>query len=198
MQYAKIENNRIIPNISLPYSLLLSDGSLLCGFNCLSLEELKTYNYYELVNVTPSYDDRLSYLGEATYTIINDINNIATHIQEEYEIINYSITELKSKAITSTYQKCLSFLDKQSEGYSAVEISSFPIIQAEIVKYNLDGTIGDSMQHIINRGRHTASTLSSLLTPKILMQEEALLQRDNTINLIYNATTPEEVIAIDI
>lgn len=188
MAYAKVENNNITPHVSLPSSLLLENGDLLCGFNALSLNELKQYGFYELVDITPAFDNRLSYLGEPTYTVESD------RITVEYELHDYSLAELKKRAITAAYAECENTLNQYSQGYSMAEIATFPAMQTEILTYLETGVVGVGMQGVINRRRHTAESLTAVLMPKITAQQTALLERDNHVSVIMSLETCLDVV----
>jgi len=86
--------------------------------------------------------------------------------------------------IDDVYRRAEQLLDAQSAGYSAVETATWPQLQSEVDAYNRTGIIGTAMQTVLDRGRHTAATLSALLTPKITYQASVLAARDSHMSAI--------------
>lgn len=126
---------------------------------------------YPVIEVLPTFD--------SGYQVCTPVYAVHTdYVELAYTVTDQPIDILKQTGIAKAYEVCVSTLNAESAGYSMAEIATFPAMQSEIKQYNFDGVIGSLMQEVINRGRHTASTLSALLTPKISTQEQALLVRD--------------------
>ena len=124
----------------------------------------------------------------AVWTYISGSWAIADQIR-----YNQILTEFKSTEIAKAYANCKAILDEQSAGYSSVEIAAWPVMQTEVIGYNSSNTVGPTMQAIIARGRHTAESLSAMLTPKIAAQNAALQERDSRVELITGLSDPTAV-----
>ena len=193
MNYAKVENNTITL-CQLPQSFDLPDNEgTIIGFNNLPIEELNQYGFYPLIDITPDFDTRLSYRGEPIYSFDAENNRAIV----EYAIIEYSLSELKKRAIQAVYAKCAAVLNQHSQGYSAVEIAQFPLLQSEILNYAQNdgiGIVGEYMQAVIDCGLHTAESLTAALMPKIMAQNEALKARAQAVIAIKAAISPADIL----
>lgn len=91
--------------------------------------------------------------------------------------------------IAEIYQLCQQKLDALSAGYAQSEIATWPIMRAEILRYNTDGTTGPTMQSVIDLGRHTAQTLAATLTPKIAYESACLKNRELHVTVLLGYQT---------
>lgn len=190
MNYAYVKGNTIIP-IELPTTYLLQDNREIIGFNNLPISELNNYGYYELIDNTLSFNDKLTYKSNPLYTF-DSINNKVIVV---YQLTDYTLSELKTKAIQLAYQKCADTLSKLTTGYSIPEIAKFPLLQEEILAYITDNNvIGPKMTEIINFGLYNASTLKDLLYPKIVAEQIAYQERSNKVIAINNAVNPTDLL----
>lgn len=162
---------------TLPTNYLTDDGNIIPNVALLPPEEKLIAGLWPVGEAIPTFDARYQTI-EPDYILNTD------HVLLVYVVNNIPLDELKQTAIKKAYAKCAATLDAQTVGYSQVEVATFPLIQAEIVAFNAAGEVGAMMQAIISRGRHTGETLSALLTPKIVIQQEALNNRDDNVSAI--------------
>ena len=193
MQYAQIKDGVIIQApAAIPTTLILDDGSTLCGFSSLSADDLRNYGYVPYVDVSPPYDSRISYTHSQTFSIVDD------HVESTVEIGYFPVEELKANKIEALYRTTKQELDKFTEGYSLLEIANFKALQTEILNFYANDIIGTAMQEVIAHGRHTAQTLCAALYPKIITQTNVLLVRDKHIAAILSLTTANDVVDYDL
>lgn len=159
---------------TLPKDYPLPSGGVASNVESLTATEKRALRLYPVVETLPDFDDRYQ-TCEPIYTLS------AESVSLTYAVTDIALISLKQAAIAKAYRQCAGILDEQSKGYSVVEIATFPLIQAEILAFNATGSVGDMMQAVINRHHHSAQSLSDLLMPKITIQAEALLARDNHV-----------------
>lgn len=183
--------------VSLPVSLLV-EGGVIVGFDKLSHDELAEHGYYPVTDAAPV--DLYRYRIIATiYTLVDGVAIEAVTTEALTDADKAALlSTAKQQKIAEAYRQAKDFLDSYSIGYSTAEIATFPILQVEILLYNSSGAIGTMMQSVIARGRHTAATLSALLTPKINAQIAALQARDDHVANIMALTTAQEVVDYDL
>lgn len=75
-------------------------------------------------------------------------------------------------------------LDAQAAGYSIVEVAQWPFLVTEVTAYLSSGVVGPYMQAVVDRGRHTAETLATMLLPKMQYQRAVFAARDAHLTAI--------------
>ena len=110
-----------------------------------------------------------------------------------YTIMDKDINGLKTEKISQIYEAVAGKLNSLTQGYSSAEIATWPLLQADIVKFNVDATIGSYMAQVIAQGVHSAAGLSAILTPKITLQNTLLTARGKLVNEVNALTTPKDV-----
>ena len=186
--YIKVANGATIDvPFTLPTNYQADDGSITTNIADCPLAVKLALGLYPVIETLPIFDARYQTCAPV-FTIYAD------YVKLTYSVSDISLENLKQKALTEIYDKCKELLDSQSIGYSTVEIATFPLMASEITIFNSTGNIGSLMQTVISRGRHTAESLSALLSPKITAQELALQQRDTRSLAITALTTPIAVI----
>jgi len=166
------------------------DGSTVLNVSLLTVDERVAIGLYPVVETLPVSDERYQ-----TCAPIYTIN--ADHVALTYDVTERTLADVQQAKIAEVYAHCRSILDAASAGYSPVEIASFPALQHEIISYSANAVTGPYMQSVINRGRHTADSLSAALTPKIALEQAALTARDNHVAAILALKTPLAVADYD-
>lgn len=105
---------------------------------------------------------------------------------------------LRKTKIEAVYSICQQRLDALSAGYAQSEIATWPAMRAEIVRYNADGSVGPTMQAVIDLGRHTAQTLAAALTPRIGYQTACLANREAHVLALLAYKLVDQIDAHDI
>lgn len=176
----------------LPNSYAINDGSVICGFDKMTdAERITRTGIYPIIGepVLQPWQSK----SDPVYTFT------ATEAQVSYTIADMPLADYKQQRIADVYNRCRSIIDQHSIGYSAAEIATFPFLQDEIKLYNANNlTIGVMMQRVIDRGRHTAASLSAAITPKIAIEETALQNRDDHVAAIEALATHQAVADYDI
>lgn len=180
--FVKVVNGGVVSNpFTLPLNYICENGETALSVELLSLAEKLAIGLYPVVEAAPTFDARYQTLNPV-YTVLSESVTLSYTVQDT------PLADLRQKAIKLSYRQCKDTLDKHSEGYSPVEIATFPVIQSELMKYNVTGEVGGVMAAIIARGWHTAATLSALLTPKITIEQNALRLRGDNVVFIMGAT----------
>lgn len=176
---------------TLPKSYRLADGRVITGFDKLTDSER-----IALASIYPIVGEPILLPWQSKENPVYSFT--ATGATVSYTVTDLSLEAYKQQRVSEVYTACKTILDSNSDWYAQVEIAQFPALQAEVTQYNVDGTVGSSMQTVISRGRHTAATLSLLLTPKIAIQNAALAARDTHVAAILALTTHQAVADYDI
>jgi hypothetical protein len=185
--YIKVANGATVGvPFTLPMNYQADDGSITNNIADCPLAVKLALGLYPVIETLPVFDARYQ-----SCTPVYAVH--ADYVGLSYSVADRPLEVLKQEAIAEVYRHCAEVLDAQSVGYSVVEIATFPLMSAEIVEFNASGSVGNMMQAVISRGRHTAESLSALLSPKISAQNAALQQRDERVAAIMLLPTPSAV-----
>jgi len=193
MLYAIVRNNAVAEVVTtIPKTFRTKDGTI-ANFDHLTASEQASHGFYGVTDVTPAHDGRYVTESNPVYTIAG------TGVELLYTLTQKDLLVYKQDVIAQVYKKAKQLLDAQAEGYSLPEIATWPTMQAEILAYNANNTvIGATMQSVISEGLHTAASLAALLTPRISLQQNILVNRATLTNAIDTAVDHAAVAAVDI
>lgn len=175
MLYAIVIDGVYQGTANAPRTLVTKEGVTIFGFDMLFVDEKIAHGYYPFLDLTPPFDPETHQVLSERADVLSD------RVELTKRVAAIDIDVLIKRKIMDIYEKARELIDALSIGYSAAEIAQFPLMQA-----------------VINRGRHTAASLSALLTPKINMQNATLESRDNHVAAIMALTTHQEVADYDV
>lgn len=187
MQYAKVENGQFAFETSIQGTLKLAGGAVIANFNKLSEAEKITYGYYPLEDQTPVFDARFNTAVLPTYTVL------AAKVTVAYAVVESPLETYKQQEIAKAYAAANSQLDQLVEGYSQLEVATWPAIQADVLAYGTSGLVGAHMQRAIDSSGYDAEGLEALLLPRIQQQATILARRKADAEAIMAALTHAEV-----
>lgn len=187
--YVKVESGVVVSHpFTLPQNYVNSDGSTTHNVELLSDEEKRSIGLYRVVEFALDYDERIQ-KAEPVWTVTDSV------VELTYNISMLPIDLVKQAYIDKAYRKSQAELNKITEGYSAIEIATFPILQAEVKNYNKTGVVGPTLeQAVIDSRIHTLESLVALITNKIAIQSYILEQRNEVVARIKNAVTHSEIV----
>jgi hypothetical protein len=187
--FIKVADGQVVGvPFTLPENYRLDNGDVVANVALLSAAEKRAIGLYAVVESVPAGFNPDYQMAAPVYVVGE--NTVAI----EYIVTDMPLAQLQQARIGAVYAHAKSLLDAASAGYSAAEIATFPMLQAEVLHYNASNvTIGPMMQAVIDRGRHTAATLAALLTPKINMQAAVLSARDAHVEAIMSLSSPAAV-----
>ena len=185
--YIKVSNNQVTGgSFELPNKYKLPDGSTTNGLKDFMVAELIAIGIYPLVDNSPTpekwqeFIDSTYVIGAAAVTVTNNYSSL-------------SLDAYKQRKIDALYEDKNSQLDQLVAGYSQLEVATWPAIQADILQYGIDATVGAAMQGAIDTSGYDAPSLEALLLPRIQQQATILSDRKTQAEAIMAAGTHLEV-----
>ena len=179
--YIQVSNNLVAGgSFALPKKYKLPDGSTTNGLKNFSASELKAIGIYPLIDA--------SVVPEAWQEFVD-----STYVVSENEVTvtnNYSSLSLaayKQRKIAALYEDKNNQLDALVEGYSQLEVATWPAIQADVLQFGVDASVGAAMQVAIDTSGYDAQGLSDLLLPRIQAQATIYAARKTEAGAIMAA-----------
>jgi len=188
MQYITVKNGASTgsPHIA-PKTLTLENGNVISGFDKLSDAEKITYGEYPFIDETPQLDRRYQMLGGKS-VVINP-----TNVTVGYAIALKPIADFIEATINSVYKEAQARLDKQSEGRSMIEVAKWNQLKLEVAQYDIDETIGLTMNEAISTSEYDAVGISSYVNAKKAYEDGILAARLGHVMALKGMTTHEQV-----
>ena len=165
---------------TLPKNLKLADGSTVANAPSLSDADLEALGVYKVIE-TP----RQAWEVLDTYTTAG---GVATEVSATIPLEEYKV-----RKVSALYEDKNRQLDALVEGYSQLEIATWPAIQADILQYGIDSSVGVAMQQAIDTSGYDAPSLEALLLPRIQAQATIYTARKAEATAIMAAGTHLEV-----
>ena len=103
------------------------------------------------------------------------------------------LADYKLQEVDAAYRVANRALDALVAGYSQLEVATWPAIQADILAYGVDGTVGAAMQGAIDSSGYDAAGLAALILPRIQQQADIYVDRKAQVVAIMAAATHSEV-----
>ena len=187
MLYAKITNAEVTSIGKLPKIFKTNKGANISNFNLMSDSEVKAYGFLPVVDTTPAFVAAYNTLSLPAYTIEAD------QVTLLYTVTQKDILEYKQEKIAAAYQAANNQLDTLVQGYSQLEVATWPMIQADVLAFETTGVIGSYMQAAIDTSGYSAQGLADLLLPRFAEQATILAARKTAVEAIMLAGTHSEV-----
>ena len=181
MKHIKVSSNVVVGQpFTLAKNYVAPDGSTVTNVASLSVAEKVAVGLYPFVDVAHA-----EWETDVTYTV-NAENVTASYVA-------IPLADYKQQALAKVYEQKNAELDKLVEGYSQLEVATWPAIQADVAQYGVDGTVGVAMQQAIDTSGYDAAGLAALLVPRINQQATILAERKAMATAIMAAGTHAEV-----
>jgi len=184
MQYIKNDQP-----MHLPYTYRLDDGSMQSGFDRLTdAKRISLAGVYPLVETQTIEPWQSKSLPVYEYT--------ATECSVTYTLTDKPLEIYKQEKIAAAYQAANNQLDSLVQGYSQLEVATWPMIQADVLAFTASAVIGQYMQAAIDTSGYTAQGLADLLLPRFAEQAAILATRKTTVEAIMLAADHAAVKAV--
>jgi len=187
--YVQVKNAAVISGPSqLPNTIALGDGSVLTNPASLQPSELRELGWYAVTDESLPVDKRYYAEVSSSYTV---------RPLDVQLVVVYALIDLQAyarKQVASAYQRTKELLDAQAEGYSQAEIAMWPAIQADVIAYSLDESVGPSLQASVDTSAYTVAELAAMLAPRIALQIAVLANRKAMVEAITLAASTDTTI----
>jgi len=190
MLYAKITNAEVTSIGKLPKVFKTPEGSNISNFNLMSDPEVKAYGFLPVADLTPAFVAAYNTLSLPVYTIEAD------RVTLLYTVTQKDILEYKQEKIAAAYQAANNQLDSLVQGYSQLEVATWPMIQADVLQFGVDGSVGSYMQAAIDTSGYDAQGLADLLLPRFAEQAAIMTTRKTVVEAIMLAADHAAVKAV--
>jgi len=189
--YIFVENGVVVGNpTSVPRNLEKADGSVVTNAGGLSQSELIALGYYPLVDISEVLDLAYHTFVEKVYVVESERVTVSnTHALVPLEIY-------KQQKVAMAYQDINSQLDQLTQGYSQLEVATWPMIQADVLAFTASAVIGSYMQAAIDTSGYTAQGLADLLLPRFAEQAAIMATRKTAVEAIMLAADHAAVKAV--
>jgi len=189
--YIKVENNQVISGpTTVPSTLTLTDGSVITNAGSLSEVELIEQGYYPLVDISLVVE-----LAYHTF-VSRDYMIEADRVTMQNNHVMLGLDEYKARKVAQAYASANNQLDTLVEGYSQLEVATWPMIQADVLAYTATAVVGSYMQAAIDTSGYTAQGLADLLLPRFAEQAAIMATRKTAVEAIMLAADHAAVKAV--
>jgi len=185
--FAKVESDIVVETfIQLPRNLVTPEG-VISNFN--KLTDVAAYGYYLIV------DQRQ--VPEAWQERVNVVNSVVGNtVEVTCDLADTPLEGYKAQKITKAYANANNQLDSLVEGYSQLEVATWPMIQADVLAFTATAVIGSYMQAAIDTSGYSAQGLADLLLPRFAEQAVILATRKTAVEAIMLAADHAAVKAV--
>lgn len=182
MKHIKVSSNAVVGSpFTLAKNYTKEDGTTITNVKNLTVAEKVAIGLYPVVEPATAAE----WETQVVYTIGAEEVTVS-HTAEPLEVY-------KQKKIAALYEQKNQELDALVEGYSRLEVATWPSIQADVLAYGIDSSIGLAMQQAIDTSGYDAAGLAALLLPRIQAQATILAERKAEATAIMAASTHVEV-----
>jgi len=189
--YIKVENNQVTGGpTTVPNTLTLADGSVITNAGSLSEAELIEQGYYPLVDISLVVELAYHTFVSRDYVIEAD------RVTMQNNHVMLGLDEYKARKIAAAYQAANNQLDSLVQGYSQLEVATWPMIQADVLAYTATAVVGSYMQAAIDTSGYTAQGLADLLLPRFAEQAAIMATRKTAVEAIMLAADHAAVKAV--
>ena len=181
IKYVQVIDAEVIGSpFTLPRNFIKPDGATIVNIASLSAEEKVAIGLYPYIA-----EAHAAWETVAAYAI-NAENVTATFTA-------MPLADYKKQEVNKVYASANVELDALVAGYSQLEVATWPAIQADILAYGVDGTVGTAMQGAVGSSGYDAAGLAALILPRIQQQADIYVDRKAQVVAIMAAATHSEV-----